>query len=90
MLSRTIPPAIRGIFFLSGGQSDEDATNNLQAINHLAKKVNYAPWKLSFSYGRALQHSCLLIWKGKFENLGTSQKEFINKCKMNFEASKGE
>jgi len=49
VMSRTIPPAIRGIFFLSGGQSEDDATNNLQSINHLAKKVTYAPWKLSFS-----------------------------------------
>jgi len=83
VLSRTIPPAIRGIYFLSGGQSEYDATNNLQAINHLAKKTTYAPWKLSFGFGRALQHSSMLLWKGKFENFGVAQKEFINKCKSN-------
>ena len=66
-LSRTLPAAVPGVNFLSGGQSEEDATLNLNAMNQL--KDLKTPWTLSFSYGRALQHSCIKAWNGKFMNI---------------------
>ena len=65
-LSRTIPPAIPGITFLSGGQSEERACQNLNAINNLAEVKH--PWNMSFSFGRALQQTSLKLWDGKDEN----------------------
>lgn len=65
-LSRTIVPAVPGIMFLSGGQSEEKASLNLNAMNKL--EGTKAPWSLSFSYGRALQASALKAWVGKAEN----------------------
>ena len=65
-LSRTITPAIPGITFLSGGQSEEDASKNLNAINELAPIKH--PWNMSFSFGRALQSTVLKVWQGKPEN----------------------
>merc|ERR1719391_840227 len=61
--SRTIPPAVPGIVFLSGGQSEEEASQNLNAINQYTGAPK--PWRLSFSFGRALQASCLKAWAGK-------------------------
>jgi len=61
-LRRTVPPAIPGVMFLSGGQSEEEATRNLNAINVAAKASGGAPWALSFSFGRALQASVLSLW----------------------------
>ena len=66
-LSRTITPAIPGITFLSGGQSEEDASKNLNAINELAPIKH--PWNMSFSFGRALQSTVLKVWQGKPENV---------------------
>ena len=66
-LARTIVPALPGIMFLSGGQSEEEASLHLSAMNKLEGVVK--PWALSFSYGRALQSSCLKAWQGKPENL---------------------
>jgi len=83
VLSRTIPPAIRGIFFLSGSQNEDESVNNIQSITKLSKKVTYAPWKLSFAYGKSIQHSAIMTWKGKFENVGKAQKEFLDKCRTN-------
>lgn len=60
--SRCVPAAVPGIMFLSGGQSEEESTVNLQAINALARQQGRAPWSLSFSFGRALQASVLKIW----------------------------
>ncbi len=85
--SETVPTEVPGIVFLSGGQSELEATANLQAIN--AKKGN-APWKLSFSYGRALQASTLETWAGKPENVATAQAEFKKRAEMNHLAAKGE
>lgn len=85
--SETVPTEVPGIVFLSGGQSELEATANLQAIN--AKKGN-APWKLSFSYGRALQASTLETWAGKLENVATAQAEFKKRAEMNHLAAKGE
>lgn len=84
-LRRTVPPALPGIMFLSGGQSEEDASLNLNAIN----KLGPHPWKLSFSYGRALQASCLKTWGGKAENRAAAQKVLLERAKANSEAQKG-
>lgn len=62
-LSRTVPPAVPGIMFLSGGQSEGEATANLNEMNKITHIKT--PWSLSFSYGRALQHSCIQAWGGK-------------------------
>lgn len=66
-LSRTVVPALVGVVFLSGGQSEEEASVQLNAMNSLSNIRR--PWALSFSYGRALQHSCLKAWQGKDENI---------------------
>lgn len=68
-----------GVVFLSGGQSEEDATINLDAINkHVGKK----PWALTFSYGRALQASALAVWNGKDENIKAAQDAFLTRAKV--------
>lgn len=85
-LSRTVPPAVPGVTFLSGGQSEEDATVNLDAINKFKGKN---PWSLTFSYGRALQASVLAAWAGKKENVPAAQQELIKRAKANGEASVG-
>ena len=85
-LKRTVPSAVPGICFLSGGQSEEEATAHLSAMN-----ANFEmPWKLSFSYGRALQQSALQAWQGKDENIGAAQAAFNHRAKMNGLAAKGE
>lgn len=85
-LRRTVPAAVPGIVFLSGGQSEEEATLNLNAINKLEV---LKPWTLSFSFGRALQQSTLKIWSGKKENVGKAQEVFLGRCKANSEATLG-
>jgi fructose-bisphosphate aldolase class I len=87
-LLRTIPGAIPGIMFLSGGQSEEEATENLNEMNKLTNVKK--PWNLSFSYGRALQHSCLKAWLGKTENVLAAQKVLIEKAKVNSQATLGQ
>lgn len=78
-LQRTVPAAVPGVTFLSGGQSEEEATVNLDAINkHEGKK----PWALTFSYGRALQASVLRAWAGKDENFGAAQTELLKRAKV--------
>jgi len=86
-LSRTLPSAVPGVMFLSGGQSEEEATLNLNAMNALNSKQ--APWSLSFSYGRALQHSCIKAWNGKPENVQKAQEVLIHRAKSNSEAQLG-
>jgi fructose-bisphosphate aldolase class I len=88
-LQRTIPPAIPGITFLSGGQGEEEASVNLDAMNKLAKKLK-APWSLSFSYGRALQSSTIKAWEGKAENLVKAQQVFLARAKANSLAQLGQ
>ncbi len=83
----TVPAEVPGIVFLSGGQSEVEATLNLQTIN--AMKGD-SPWKLSFSYGRALQASILETWVGGPENVGAAQAEFKKRAEMNHLAAKGE
>merc|ERR1712054_474454 len=83
VLKRTLPSAVPGITFLSGGQSEEEATRNLNAMNKLYPN---APWKLSFSFGRALQASVLKAWDGKTENIPAAQNLFYALAKVNGEA----
>ncbi len=85
-LKRTVPSVVPGICFLSGGQSDEDATAHLSAMNATFDM----PWKLSFSYGRALQQAALKAWGGKAENVAAGQAAFAHRAKMNGLAAKGE
>jgi len=75
-----VPEEVPGIAFLSGGQTEEEATSNLQALNDLGKD---APWELSFSYGRALQATTLKIWQGKSENAAAAQAVFLKRAKLN-------
>ena len=82
----TVPAEVPGIVFLSGGQSEVEATVNLQAINALKGD---APWKLSFSYGRALQASTLETWAGKTEKVAAAQAEFKKRAEMNHLAAMG-
>lgn len=86
-LSRTVPPAMVGVMFLSGGQSEEDASLNLNAMNAL--QDTRKPWKLSFSYGRALQASVLKAWAGKPENKAAAQAALMVRAKANGEAQLG-
>lgn len=87
-LSRSIVPALPGITFLSGGQSEEAASLNLNAMNKLEGIVR--PWALTFSYGRALQQSVLKAWLGKPENVGAAQATLLERARANGAASKGE
>jgi fructose-bisphosphate aldolase class I len=80
-----VPAAVPGIVFLSGGQSDEDATANLNAINARGPH----PWQLSFSYGRALQAPALKAWGGKEENVEAAQRAYYHRAKMNSAARTG-
>ncbi|XP_076670728.1 fructose-bisphosphate aldolase isoform X2 [Andrena cerasifolii] len=85
-LLRTVPPAVPGITFLSGGQSEEEASVNLDAIN---KYPVPKPWALTFSYGRALQASVLRAWAGKKEQVAAGQDELIKRAKANSESALG-
>ena len=80
-----MPAAIPGIVFLSGGQSEVEATANLNAINQLR-----GPWPLSFSYGRALQASALKEWGGDAGNAESAQAAFVHRARMNARAVAGE
>jgi fructose-bisphosphate aldolase, class I len=82
---RHVPAAVPGIVFLSGGQSDEDATANLNAMNAIGPH----PWQLSFSYGRALQAPALRAWGGKEENVEAAQRAYYHRAKMNSAARTG-
>jgi fructose-bisphosphate aldolase, class I len=78
-LSRYVPAAVPGIVFLSGGQSAEDATDHLNAMN----KSGPHPWQVSFSYGRALQAPVLAAWKGLENNVEEAQRAFLIRCRLN-------
>jgi fructose-bisphosphate aldolase class I len=86
VLKRCVPPAVPGIAFLSGGQSDEEATANLDAMN----RIGGFPWKLTFSYGRALQAAPQKAWGGKAGNVAAAQAAFAHRAKMNGLASLGQ
>jgi fructose-bisphosphate aldolase class I len=84
-LKRTVPAAVPGIAFLSGGQSAVSATQHLNAMN----KVGPHPWQVSFSYARALQDPALKAWKGEAGNVATAQRIFYHRAKMNSAARSG-
>jgi fructose-bisphosphate aldolase class I len=86
VLKACVPAAVPGIAFLSGGQSDEDATAHLDAMNRMGP----LPWKLTFSYGRALQHAPQTAWGGKSENVAAAQRAFLHRARMNGLAALGE
>jgi fructose-bisphosphate aldolase class I len=86
VLKATTPSAVPGIAYLSGGQSDEDATAHLDAM----VKIGGFPWKMTYSYGRALQAAGLKAWAGKRENLPAARAAFTHRATMNSLASKGE
>lgn len=86
-LSRTIVPALPGVTFLSGGQSEEDASLNLNAMNALQGVAK--PWALTFSYGRALQQSVLKAWKGLPENVPAAQAVLLVRANANGAAALG-
>ncbi|MGB5902844.1 MAG: class I fructose-bisphosphate aldolase [Xanthobacteraceae bacterium] len=86
LLKECVPSAVPGIAFLSGGQSDEEATAHLDAMN----KIGGLPWNLTFSYGRALQAAPQKAWSGKADNLGAGQQAFTHRAHMNGLASRGE
>jgi fructose-bisphosphate aldolase class I len=82
---RHVPAAVPGIVFLSGGQSEVEATENLNAINQIG-----GPWPLSFSYGRALQASALKAWAGEDASAEAAQEAFVHRARMNTLAAAGE
>lgn len=86
LLKACVPGAVPGIAFLSGGQSDEDATAHLDAMN----KIGGLPWALTFSYGRALQAAPQKAWSGKRENVPAAQRAFGHRARMNGLAAKGQ
>merc|ERR1712048_970013 len=90
-LLRTVPPAMPGIFFLSGDtptdvDNEESASINLSKMNELFPKL---PWHLSFSYGKALQKTCIVSWLGEAANKEKAQKAHVNRAKANSEATNG-
>ena len=86
-LSRSIVPALPGVVFLSGGQSEESASLNLNAMNALQNIQK--PWALTFSYGRALQQSVLKAWKGQVDNVGAAQAALLERAQANGAAAQG-
>ncbi len=85
VLKACVPAAVPGIAFLSGGQSDEEATAHLDAMN----KMGPLPWRVTFSYGRALQHAPQMVWSGKSENVAAAQRAFGHRAMMNGLAALG-
>lgn len=86
VLKRTVPSAVPGIAFLSGGQSDEVATLHLDLMN----KMDGNPWALTYSYGRALQAAPLKAWRGASGNVGAGQSALLHRSRMNSLAAKGQ
>jgi len=86
LLKACVPAAVPGIAFLSGGQSDEDATAHLDAMN----KIGNLPWPLTFSYGRALQAAPQKAWSGRPENVAAAQRAFTHRAAMNSLATRGQ
>jgi fructose-bisphosphate aldolase class I len=86
VLKACVPASVPGIAFLSGGQSDEAATAHLDAMN----KIGGLPWKLTFSYGRALQAAPQKAWLGKAENVAAAQRAFAHRAAMNGLAALGQ
>jgi fructose-bisphosphate aldolase, class I len=85
ILGRTVPPAVAGIYFLSGGQTPEEASAHLDAINRVGRR----PWPLSFSYGRALQEPPLNAWRGQAANVAAAQQALLKRARLNSAAARG-
>ena len=85
-MKRVVPAAVPGLVFLSGGQSDQQATEHLNAMNQLEG----LPWQLSFSYGRALQAPVLKAWKGDTANVAAAQQAFHHRARCNSQARFGQ
>ncbi len=85
LLRAHVPPAVPGVVFLSGGQSPQQATEHLRIMNTLGAQ----PWKLTYSYGRALQETALAAWKGKTANVASAQAAFDQVAKANSAAALG-
>jgi fructose-bisphosphate aldolase class I len=85
-LRRYVPAAVPGIVFLSGGQSAEDATDHLNAMNAMGPQ----PWQVSFSYGRALQAPVLAAWKGQESNVAAAQTALLKRSQLNGLARDGQ
>jgi fructose-bisphosphate aldolase class I len=89
-LRRTVPPCLPGVVFLSGGLSEADATAYLRAISQYSLQLGKQPvWKLSFSYGRALQQSVLKAWAGQSSNVQLAQQTFLRLARQNSLATQG-
>jgi len=86
VLKACVPASVPGIAFLSGGQSDEEATAHLDAMHRMGP----LPWRVSFSYGRALQHAPQTTWSGKSENVAAAQRAFNHRAMMNGLAALGQ
>jgi fructose-bisphosphate aldolase class I len=86
ILKQTVPAAVPGIAYLSGGQSDEEATAHLDAMN----RIGGFPWKMTYSYGRALQAAAQKAWSGRRENVAAAQRAFTHRARMNALASLGQ
>jgi len=86
LLRACVPAAVPGIAFLSGGQSDEEATAHLDAMN----RIHALPWRLTFSYGRALQAAPQKAWSGRPENIAAAQRAFSHRAMMNSLATRGQ
>jgi fructose-bisphosphate aldolase class I len=89
LLKACVPAAVPGIAFLSGGQSDEQATAHLNAMNRIGGLHSSLPWRLTFSYGRALQAAPQKAWSGQPENIAAGQRAFTHRARMNALASQG-
>jgi fructose-bisphosphate aldolase class I len=87
-LKENVPAAVPGIAFLSGGQGDEEATVNLDAINRLAADEG-APWEVTYSYGRALVATALRTWGGSGANVGEAQNVLLERCRLTSAARRG-
>ncbi|PMS32140.1 fructose-bisphosphate aldolase [Trinickia symbiotica] len=85
VLGRTVPPVVAGVFFLSGGQTPEQATAHLDAINRTGRR----PWPLSFSYARALQEPPLKAWRGQSANVGEARQALLKRARLNGAAARG-
>ncbi len=85
-LSKTVPPIVPGIVFLSGGQSPEESTRHLNAMNQMGSH----PWKLTFSFGRALQEPSMQVWAGQQANVKQGQDLFYQRARLNHLADQGE
>jgi fructose-bisphosphate aldolase, class I len=86
VLKACVPVAVPGIAFLSGGQSDQEATAHLDAMN----RIGNLPWRLTFSYGRALQAAPQAAWRGRSDNVAAAQRAFVHRARMNGLAARGQ